>query len=708
MATTGMPKGGAGQKGKKSTSKAHDPLGKWSNEFLSTADTAAHEEADTVGAFRRQIAEITASMSAPGVSVKMRQSLYKALAESKKGLAESQANVNKIVAALKGRGVGAEAALKLADIQKLLWANKDPSIARSAKITEELLKTLIKESEALGASEASNDKVLGILKELQTASEDLPDTIQKKLDKTTALFDKLEEKREREQDKWTSDYQKAKALLDARSKEVNAKWAKLGMGIANRMGVGAFSVGGAIRGYQNVKGAYQGAKSWVKGRQELGAAKKIVKNYGSKIGEGTKEDESNEREDSLVNSFKDYVNDNRQFNRKLLDKMGKTKASGASASEGIASSITEGLAKFFTGEALARLIANIASKVPVGSLATTLMNALSGSGALATALRFALKGGAGLGLLTYSKDVGESPEDLKRLQEALQKPWVGAPPGQAGLPPLDLKYPIPGQSGQAMPGGDPVNGAVVGGGRGFTNPAFVTPEDDASVTPASTPSSSDSSPVSTGSQVQGATGSSIQQGSGVDLSDLDPKVKHNMEAMADEYFQLTGKKLPVNSAFRSMEQQANLYNTMPAGRAAAPGQSLHNYGFAFDTNSADGKALADAGLLSKYGFANPIKSEPWHIQPSGITLAAAKAGLYSADAPANQGATTTASSRPANQAVTPAVSPLDSGTAGAPTMLQSASNGKGTMGAPSQNSVKTIPTFDQSDGLFLAMNMGIA
>ena len=178
-----------------------------------------------------------------------------------------------------------------------------------------------------------------------------------------------------------------------------------------------------------------------------------------------------------------------------------------------------------------------------------------------------------------------------------------------------------------------------------------------------------------------------------------------------EYQQLTGKKLPVNSAFRSIDEQAKLYKTKPKGMAAAPGSSLHNFGFAVDTNSGVGGELQKNGLLAKYGFERPISKEPWHMQPAGMTLAAARSGLYSGDAPADQGGPGESAARaaPAAQAVTAAVSPGDTGNVSGPGGGGAGGSGrKGSMGAPSQNSVKDIPTFDQSDGMFLAMNMGIA
>lgn len=128
----------------------------------------------------------------------------------------------------------------------------------------------------------------------------------------------------------------------------------------------------------------------------------------------------------------------------------------------------------------------------------------------------------------------------------------------------------------------------------------------------------------------------------VDVDGLNPQVKDNLSKMASEYFTITGEKMQVNSAYRSMEQQQKEYDQKGPGIAAKPGSSLHNYGYAVDINSADAKKLIDLGLMQKYGFERPIQKETWHLAPIGATLAAAKQGIFSADGPKNQGSSTTA------------------------------------------------------------------
>jgi hypothetical protein len=72
-----------------------------------------------------------------------------------------------------------------------------------------------------------------------------------------------------------------------------------------------------------------------------------------------------------------------------------------------------------------------------------------------------------------------------------------------------------------------------------------------------------------------------------------------------------GKKLNVNSAFRSREEQANVKSN---GRPkAAPGTSLHEKGLALDINTADVALLKQHGLLDKYKFLNDIAGDAPHI-----------------------------------------------------------------------------------------------
>jgi hypothetical protein len=92
---------------------------------------------------------------------------------------------------------------------------------------------------------------------------------------------------------------------------------------------------------------------------------------------------------------------------------------------------------------------------------------------------------------------------------------------------------------------------------------------------------------------------------------LNPTVANAFTAMAKEYFETTGKKLQINSAYRSDEEQKNVKSTF--GPKAAVGHSLHTKGQALDLNSEQVQSLLKGGYLNKYGFGT-IPDDPPHIQ----------------------------------------------------------------------------------------------
>lgn len=104
---------------------------------------------------------------------------------------------------------------------------------------------------------------------------------------------------------------------------------------------------------------------------------------------------------------------------------------------------------------------------------------------------------------------------------------------------------------------------------------------------------------------------------GVDINNLHPEVLKNLKGMVEEYGTLTGKKVPITSGHRDRKKQEILYNKDPK-KAAPPGQSLHEYGLAFDMSSDIANELDKLGLMRKYGFTRPVGGEPWHVEPSGI------------------------------------------------------------------------------------------
>lgn len=103
-------------------------------------------------------------------------------------------------------------------------------------------------------------------------------------------------------------------------------------------------------------------------------------------------------------------------------------------------------------------------------------------------------------------------------------------------------------------------------------------------------------------------------------------LQYNFKAMGFEYYQKYGKKMQINSAYRSIKEQQSLWNDMlrrnggkPDGSVATVGGSLHNYGLAMDMNSTDANKADSAGLFAKYGLHRPVKGETWHVEPTSIT-----------------------------------------------------------------------------------------
>lgn len=111
--------------------------------------------------------------------------------------------------------------------------------------------------------------------------------------------------------------------------------------------------------------------------------------------------------------------------------------------------------------------------------------------------------------------------------------------------------------------------------------------------------------------------SSVSPGKNVNVKDLNPVVKGNLFSMATEYKEDTGKSLPINSAYRTIQDQERLYKENP-GKAAKPGTSMHEKGMAVDIDTPIVNDLKTTGLLKKYGFDTPVSGETWHIEPTSI------------------------------------------------------------------------------------------
>lgn len=100
-----------------------------------------------------------------------------------------------------------------------------------------------------------------------------------------------------------------------------------------------------------------------------------------------------------------------------------------------------------------------------------------------------------------------------------------------------------------------------------------------------------------------------QSGSEENFKKLDGAFKEKVIAAATEYNNLTGKKLTVNSAWRSIEDQERLYNNKKPGQTVAkPGTSRHERGLAVDIQESSDpvlqKIMNDLGVNHGYGNGN--------------------------------------------------------------------------------------------------------
>jgi len=114
----------------------------------------------------------------------------------------------------------------------------------------------------------------------------------------------------------------------------------------------------------------------------------------------------------------------------------------------------------------------------------------------------------------------------------------------------------------------------------------------------------------------------IPADSDVDIEGLQPETISALSAMADEFFNQTGREIKINSAKRSHAKQKHLWEANDGKRwlynSSAPGHSLHESGYAFDVDSGVANMIDQLGLFDKYGFVRPIKGkEPWHITLKG-------------------------------------------------------------------------------------------
>lgn len=95
-----------------------------------------------------------------------------------------------------------------------------------------------------------------------------------------------------------------------------------------------------------------------------------------------------------------------------------------------------------------------------------------------------------------------------------------------------------------------------------------------------------------------------------------------------------GGPVQINDGYRTHEDQKRMYSD-PGMHAAAPGYSMHEYGFALDMNTGDANRMDRLGLFKKWGLGRPdLKAgkdktmETWHIEDMNKEVQEAKKNMW--------------------------------------------------------------------------------
>jgi len=222
-----------------------------------------------------------------------------------------------------------------------------------------------------------------------------------------------------------------------------------------------------------------------------------------------------------------------------------------------------------------------------------------------------------------TKDTIEAQKNIERMGMEVQKMTIKALPyaakavekvsdALAGLTKF-INSMIGGDSGTSS-GQEGISGEFGGGDTGAgAGTAELTPAEQKKhgVGPDGKP---------TGGASGGAAGAAPDDKAltGKSLSGVNEGLATALKAAASEYMSITGKTVPVTSAVRSAEEQQRLYDDYKAGRskfpAAPPGKSKHALGTAVDIDSSTANAMAQKGILAKYGLGQTVANDPVHIE----------------------------------------------------------------------------------------------
>ena len=726
---------------KKPEKGTRDPFRKWSGttEAFASINTPLAAAKDLLSDLNRQ-------MASPGLGRQGRVVLAKEIARAKADVARLEKEAKGVLKTMHDQQkMQLDIIYKLNALRtQVSRKDLDPEVTKLLAQNEKRLEQLLLRTRNVDLE--SIGELLKEIHESQKSIEELPEELVDALSSNDVVLEKILERQEEAR----AFLQEQKDSFKKFRNDIKKDIVSFGVRVADKIGVGPLTLGNVGRA---VRGAYRGAKYGLK----------TIKAIRDSRLDPQKEAEGVGRQ-SIADKFFEYVNSTRLFQKWVMRSGDKKDAANKSLFSFLPSlkGLLGGLGKFFgAGGVIGSLIATLGGALGkkvlpmLGGLLRGGMRVLGPLGAVASAFA----GGHWLGTKIYdmfSEPIGKAvdyfflknPETGKTgLQEsfeaamnkgqeiykntteaikagkdkvvnAVSSAWTGVK-DFAGTAIDAGRSAVNTGIDTAKAAGSAAVGAVTSGAAAVGSAAMSTAGKvgDTVAAGAASVGSAATGLVTRGVEAVAGGGSKVKDwigkifsaGGNVDVDGLNPAMQKNMVSMAQEYYEKTGKKLQLNSAYRSPEKQAELYRRLPKGRAAPPGRSLHEYGFAFDTQSTQGEELAKMGLLSKYGFDRPIKSEPWHVQPKGMNITAAKAGLYSADSPVHEGGQ--ANATPVAQTVTPTEpsirnQPIPSGVpAGSQTH---ASGGSKTIQPSSRISVSDIPSYDMSDGHFLAANLGLA
>lgn len=709
-------------KGKPGSTKADKFRAEARDALINNVDKAA----DKIG-------KLIQTMAKPGLSRADRAEISRELVRARQAFKEITQSSNKISLELKeSRRLEAEAYGKLNRL-KTWKANGHTGLSKeqSAQLdqTEQMLRNFIKASNTYrnGDNHLNED----VRKEMFNKMDQLLDTVGDLPDYVQEMFN--------DEDKKIDLLLKRQAEAKDFVKGQNEQMKKFLWKAADKIGYGAFNLGNVVRGgraiynlprtiknkYNAVADKVGAARDYVSKTIEM---RRVAKN--PIVGDDELHNAASGR-DNTGSVLERYAAASERFRRRLLDRFGKKREENKPKVEED-KGLLQGALDFFGKGGFLKTLLGLAAKVSAVAIAgavgywigtkiyekigPALGKKIDNVMGLDEAARNATRPVI-LNTQDNFKRAAKIESDLKVVGSKVSRAdqdWYADYVYDNKEQGKDMGTYKPSKTMQSINAKAAAGG---GGGRGSVNPPAASsvsipdqgvggsaPAAPAAVSPSSI------TPVSTGGQISDALGKTITTSGNVDVAGLNPAMSQNLTNMANEYFQATGKKLQINSGFRSPEDQAKLFKSMPAGMAAKPGSSLHNYGLAVDVQSAQANELANLGLLEKYGFVRPIPNEKWHMQPAGVTVAAAKSGVFSADAPSNQGGgTQVAQGKPSSVQVAsaepriPVTTESGTGNGGG----GGGGKGGGAVSSGSKKSTSDIPTFDSSDGMLTGMNMGV-